>query len=205
MTQRIPCPYMRPLALLLSRLSIMLAVVTCIDAGKGSAQAVPTATGPGSYIAIGTGIAAVQSDYGKQHLAGIAIYADVQPTWRYGVELELRRLQMHSRDQLRQSTYLLGPRITMRGSGLSPYVKCLVGVGHLDFPYGYAQGNYLALAPGVGLEYSLADRVYLRFVDIEYQHWPYFTFGSISPIGVSSGIAFRLNALKRYPGRGHLR
>lgn len=164
-----------------------------------AAQARSTAGGPGSFIAVGGGASAFRSDYGQQTLAGGFVFADVQPTWRFGVELEARSLRLHNAEQLTEASYLAGVRATWRPEGLSPYVKFLAGDGHIGLPFGYGEGDYLALAPGAGLEYTLSDRLTLRAIDVEYQYWPQFSFGPLKPWGVSTGLSFRLNNPSRYP------
>ena len=170
-----------------------------LDAQQVAAQARSTAGGPGSFIAVGGGASAFRSDYGQQTMAGGFLFADIQPTWRFGIELEARSLRLHNREQLTEASYLAGVRATLRPEGVSPYVKFLVGDGHIGLPFGYGRGDYLALVPGTGLEYTLTDRIALRAIEVEYQYWPQFSFGPLQPWGVSTGLSFRLNSLSRYP------
>ena len=163
------------------------------------AQARSTASGPGGFIAVGGGVSAFATDYGQQTLAGGFAFADLHPTWRVGIELEARQLRLHNAEQLKQANYLAGVRVTLWPTGLSPYVKFLAGDGHIDFPFGYGKGDYLALVPGAGVEYALSDRLTLRALELEYQYWPQFTFGALKPYGLSTGISFRLNGVLRYP------
>ena len=161
----------------------------------------PTATGPGSYITVGAGISDFQADYGHNQLSGGFVYVDVNPHWRVGLEGEGRVLRWHSAEQVTEATYLGGIRMALwsRPRRWSPYSKFLAGVGRIDLPYGYAHGSFFSYAPGAGLDIVLTDRISVRAVDLEYQHWPEFTFGSLSPYGVSAGLSVRLNGLARYP------
>lgn len=163
------------------------------------AQARSAAAGPGGFVAVGGGASAFRSDYGQQTLGGGFVFADFHPTWRYGVELEARTLRLHSSEQVTQATYLAGVRATWRPEGLSPYVKFLAGDGHLRFPFGYAEGDYLALVPGSGVEYTLNDRLTVRALEVEYGYWPQFSFGALKPWGFSTGLSVRLNGLSHYP------
>ena len=167
--------------------------------GSIYAQARPTASGPGGFVAVGGGASAFRSDYGRQSLAGGFAFVDIQPQWRVGFELEYRSLRLNSAEQLRQSNYLAGLRATWRPNGWSPYMKLLAGDGHIDLPFGYAQGDYFAVAPGIGIEYSLGDRVTLRALELEYQYWPKFSFGALQPYGLSTGLSFRLNGISAFP------
>lgn len=181
--------------------SLSLGLSSC----KLQAQARATAGGPGSYVAVGGGVSAFRTDYGQQTLGGGFVFADFQPTWRLGFELEARSLRLHSAEQVRQSSYLAGLRATLRPEGLSPYVKFLAGDGHVSLPFGYAQGDYLALVPGAGAEYNLTDRITLRALEVEYQYWPQFSFGALRPWGVSTGLSLRLNNLSPYPKGARVR
>jgi opacity protein-like surface antigen len=164
------------------------------------AQALPTASGPGTYAAVGGGYSGYQVDYGKRAMGGGFVFADVHPTWRYGLEGEARYLRAHSDEDVTQTTYLGGVHIYLRPQAFRPYAKFLVGVGRLDFPFHYGTGTYLALAPGAGVDYLVSDRISLRLIDFEYQDWPQFTYGALHPYGVSAGISIRLNPLRRFPG-----
>jgi hypothetical protein len=155
------------------------------------AQALPTATGPGAYVAVGGTYSRFQADYGEQAISGASIYVDSNLTWRYGLETEARRMTYPNFGE-RQSTLLAGPRWSFRQKGFVPYAKLLVGGGRFDFPYGFGYGNYFVVAPGVGVDLRVGQRVRVRLVDFEYQEWPGFTFGALHPYGVSAGISFQV-------------
>ena len=155
-------------------------------------QALPTATGPGMYLALGGEYSLFEGDYGKQKIRGAAVYVDANPYRRYGVEAEIRQLRYSDFGGMNQVTYLAGPRVSFRSYGFVPYVKMLAGVGRFNFPYHYGEGNYLALAPGAGLDWNVGRRVRIRLIDVEYQYWPQFTFGALHPYGASVGISYRV-------------
>jgi hypothetical protein len=156
-----------------------------------SAQALPTASGPGAAVVVGGTFSDFQADYGARTITGASVYADANLTWRFGIEGEARRMAYPDFGQ-RQSTILGGPRWSFRRSGFVPYVKLLAGGGRFDFPYGYGTGDYFVVAPGAGVDLRLSQRLRLRLVDFEYQAWPGFTFGSIHPYGVSVGISYQI-------------
>ena len=181
------------------RCALVLLLLTGLNARLLSAQALPTATGPGSSIAVGGGGSVFQTDYGQRMIGGLTAYADVNPTWRYGLEGEARFLRLRTSEQVTETNYFVGPRVNLRMGPLRPYVKFLVGDGKIVLPFHYAQGNFFSYAPGGGVEYMIGDRIIVRAIDVEYQLWPGFPYGELHPYGVSAGISFRLNAVSRLP------
>ncbi len=179
---------------------LILLVASCFSVQHAHTQALPTASGPGSYLAVGGGVSWFQADYGHRDLAGGVLYAEANPQWRVGLEGEARFLRVHTAQDVTESDYLGGLRVAiLHPHRLQPYAKFLAGVGRITLPYGYAHGSFLAYAPGAGLDIALNDRLSVRAVDLEYQHWPQFTFGALSPYGVSAGLILRLNPVRRYP------
>lgn len=185
-----------------SQVTILLSLLLLCP--HSTAQNIPTAEGPGSYIAVGGGISAFQADYGQRILGGATLFADVNPTWRIGLEGEARYLRFNSSEDVTESNYLAGPRITLKPGPFRPYVKLLVGAGKIAFPFHYANGTFLAYAPGAGLDYLVNDRVTLRVIDCEYQVWPDFaSYGELHPYGITAGISFRLNPVEHTPKNAH--
>lgn len=161
--------------------------------GQLHAQAKYTATGPGTYIQLGVAASGFQADYGQHHVYGGSVFLDANLSRRVGLEAEVRRLSVHTDEDVRESTYLIGPRISTNRRNFRPYVKVLAGRGQFTFPYHYAQGSYLVIAPGAGLDWRLPrTRISIRVLDFEYQMWPQFSYGAIHPYGISSGISVRV-------------
>ena len=164
------------------------------------AQALPTAIGEGGYTAVGGGASLFQADYGRRDLGGFVAYADINPVWRYGIELEARTLRYHAFEDVTETSYLVGPRISFRpGSRLRPYAKFLMGDGKIVLPFHYATGSFLVYAPGVGADFQFNDRISIRVVDFECQTWPSFPYGQLRPYGISAGVSYRLNSVRRFP------
>jgi hypothetical protein len=181
------------------RLSSLVILALLLPAGRVlHAQAKATATGLGSLLSVGGEGSIFQMDYGKRYVEGFAGYADINPTWRYGAEAEVRFSRFGTNESVYETTYLVGPRVVVspRQGKLRPYAKFLIGLGHINYPFTYATGNYLTYAPGAGVDYVVNDRWIVRAVDFEYQDWPKFTYGALHPYGVSVGIAFRLNPIE---------
>ena len=176
----------------------LLAFALCSNAHT---QALATASGPGTYVAVGGALSGFQGDYGHQDIYGTAAYADVNPHWRVGLEGEARYLRWHTQEQVTESNYLVGLRLQLapRPGRWEPYAKVLAGASRITLPYRYAHGTFFTYAPGAGLEFAWTDRLSVRIVDIEYQRWPQFTYGILSPYGISTGITLRLNEVTHYP------
>jgi hypothetical protein len=155
-------------------------------------QALPTATGPGSYTSVGVTGSLFNVNYGQRWVGGGTLYVDANLYRKTGVEFQLQSLRFHEVSTTRQTTYLAGPRYSFRANRLVPYVKVLAGMGQFTFPYGYGHGNYFVIAPGAGLDFDLSQRLKLRLIDVEYQDWPQFSFGDLHPYGASAGISFRV-------------
>lgn len=165
------------------------------------AQALATATGPGSFIAAGAGVSGFETDYGHNRIGGGFAFVDANPTWRIGLEGEVRLLRWHAQQDVTESTYLGGLRVVVWPTPRrwQPYVKCLVGGGRITLPYGYAHGSFMTYAPGAGLDVVLNDRFFVRAIDFEAQRWPQFSYGALQPYGLSAGISMRLNGISRFP------
>ena len=173
------------------KLALLVALIVPLLGHQLNAQAVPTATGPGGYVVAGATGSLFESNYGQYAVGGIGAYVDINPHRDYGIELEYKSFRYNQQAGIRQTTLLGGPRISHGSRPLVPYVKFMVGQGTFDFPYGYAQGKYLVLAPGAGIDYSVNRRIRIRLIQAEYQVWHQFTFGSYHPYGISSGISFQ--------------
>ncbi len=167
---------------------------------RAQGQALATASGPGSYVAVGGGVSWFQADYGHRDIGGGVLYAEANPHWRFGLEGEARFLRAHTAQDVTESNYLGGIRVAiLHPHRFQPYGKFLAGVGKITLPHGYAHGSFLTYAPGAGLDVALNDRLTVRAVDLEYQRWPTFSFGPLRPYGVSAGILLRLNPVRHYP------
>jgi opacity protein-like surface antigen len=180
--------------------ALIVATVLGAAGKRSSAQVVPSAVGPGSYVAVGAGVSGFQAVYGQRDLAGGFLYADVHPQWRVGFEGEARFLRYHTSEDVTESNYVGGIRVLVfHAHRLEPYTKFLAGMGRITLPFGNAHGSFLAYVPGAGLDVALNHNVSVRAIDFEYQHWPQFPYGSFSPYGISCGIRVRVTPLARIP------
>jgi hypothetical protein len=139
-----------------------------------SAQAVQSADAGGPLLSVGGTASGYYLQYGQIKLLGASVFVDADTRRHFGVEAEARWLQFHQIGRFQ------------------PYVKVLAGVGEFNFPYNYATGSYLVVAPGGGLDYRINRLIRIRVADVEYQLWPQFTYSSMSSVGVSTGIRLRI-------------
>ncbi len=165
-----------------------LLALTC----HANGQAVPTATAAGAYVTVGATGSIFHTDYGQRQVEGFSFYIDANRTRHVGAEFQVQSLQFNQESGIKETTYLAGPRYSFRTSGLVPYVKVLVGQGRFNAPYNYGVGKYFVVAPAVGLDYDLGSRIKVRLINLEYQSWPQFTFGTLHPYGASAGLSIRI-------------
>jgi hypothetical protein len=130
--------------------------------------------------------------YGEQKIIGVTGFVDADSANGIGIEGEGRWLEFHEFAQVHAETYLVGPRFHIDINRFQPYIKGMVGAGNFHFPYNYAHGSYLIVAAGGGVDYRLNHRWSVRVADVEYQSWPQFTFGTMSSVGLTSGVRFRI-------------
>ena len=170
-----------------------MGLLLCLAPMRATAQAEPTAYGPGSFIQVGGTGSLFQADYGQRHLGGESVFVDAHLYRRIGLEAEARSLTINEDEDVHERTYLAGPRFSIFPGKFRPYAKVLIGRGTMYFPYHYAVGSYFVIAPGGGIDWRVGHgRLTVRVFDIEFQQWPSFTYGPLKPYGVSSGIALRI-------------
>ena len=175
-----------------------------------TAQTFPAAEGPGISLWAGASVSIFNPDYGcssnspfscGNQLIGIAPYVHTNGFLlrRVGVEGQARFLHWHGPSGLTESTYLAGPRIYLvRYKKLMFTGKFMIGDAHFDIKGATGTGNYLAYAPGAGVDYHIKRRLLAR-VDYEYQIWPSFQgtqagsgHGGLTPNGFSVGLSYAI-------------
>jgi hypothetical protein len=156
------------------------------------AQAVPAGDGGGVSIFAGATASGFSVQYGEQKMLGVSTVVDADTRRSIGLEGEARWLLFHETEDVHVTTWLAGPRYHRSMGKFQIYGKGLVGVGEFTFPYNYAHGSYLVIAPGGGVDYAITHRFRLRVADAEYQYWPQFTFGPMSSFGISTGLRIRV-------------
>jgi hypothetical protein len=173
---------------------ISLAVLfICIASARAvSAQVGPAGEAGGMSLSAGGTFSGYTLGYGQRKMLGISAFVDADSKGSLGIEGEARWLTFHQTADVHASTYLAGPRYFRNVRRFQPYAKVLVGLGQFSFPYNFAHGNYLVVAPGGGVDFRINRRFRVRLADFEYQIWPQFTYGSMSSVGISAGIRYRI-------------
>ena len=127
---------------------------------------------------------------------GLGTYVDVHFTHWFQVEGEGHWLRFNQLANINESTYLIGPRLPIQRLHFrraTPYAKALIGIGRMNFEYGYATGSFTALAYGGGLDWKLNKRISVRAVDFEYQQWPRWVNNQqLFPYGISAGVGYKI-------------
>ena len=177
-------------------IALLFSPVLVIAQVTYEAERAPVALNAGGYYSY------FDANYAGNHLMGVGAYVDFSPIVldQLGVEAEGHWLTFNGQHGFSESTYLIGPQYRFvwgQRRRLHPYAKVLVGVGEINFPYQLAHGNYFAIAPGGGVDYTLNRRIKLR-VDYEYQLWPSapgipgLPSAMLKPNGVSLGVSYRV-------------
>lgn len=178
--------------------SIALAALACPPA---HAQAAPSAFGPGSSLWAGGEYSNINASfpYGSgERLWGMGGFLDYNRAAHLTLEAEARFLRFNGYHGEAEDSFLAGPRYRFRRLGkFQPYGQFLAGLAHIRFPYQIGTMNYLALAPGAGVNYAVSRRLLLR-AEYELQIWPNSPnlFNEpgheLRPRGFHVGIAYRV-------------
>jgi len=172
-------------------ITILCSVALCV-ARTAQAQVVFSGDKGGITLTAGATATGYAVQYGQQKLLGVSAVVDLDTRRRFGFEAETQWLLFHQTNQLHLDTFLAGGRYHHSFGKFQVYGKGLVGVGQFYFPYNYAQGNYLVIAPGGGVDYRWKRKISFRMADAEYQVWPQFTFGNMSNVSVSAGVLYHI-------------
>jgi hypothetical protein len=157
------------------------------------AQVVPSAFRSPISLTVGGTVSVFNPQYIQNKLVGAGAYIDLNLFHGIGVEAEGRWQRFHETLGISQDNYLIGPRVQVkRFWKVKPYVKALGGFSNMNFEDGIGTGRFTTLAFGGGVDINLTRRWNVRAFDAEYQYWPSFLGGSLSPYGASAGISYRI-------------
>jgi hypothetical protein len=177
------------------RLSAAFAVafIALALAGAARAQVAPSASSVGFGLSVGVTGSGMYVQYGERKMVGITPFFDFDTRHHIGIEGEAHFVQFRQTENLHFTTYSAGVRYHVNFNHFQPYAKGLIGEGYFNFPYNYATGHYMVVTAGGGLDYRLGrSRIQFRLADAEWQYWPQFTYGSLTTLGISSGVRFTI-------------
>jgi opacity protein-like surface antigen len=113
-----------------------------------------------------------------------------------GLDAHARFLNFHDWYGQTKQHYLAGPRYTFLSSNRwHPYASFQIALIREHYPFTLGNANFLALAPGGGLDYHVGHRWELR-ASYEYQFPPNFSNepkSGIHPNGFQTGVAYRIH------------
>ena len=199
------------------RCCLIFGALVAASASSSVAQSLYAAQERHLPIAIGSGLANFDLDYGKdrggeRRMQGITSWLDWSPpnvpSFLKGVGLEIEGRDINfgrpsSLHRMRQDTIAGGvvynwPRYRF----VQPHFQYLLGMGSIDFPSRnprYTHDTRAIQAPGAGLEVAVSHNVKVRCA-YEYQFWPHI-FGprALNPNGFTLGTAFDFRDLRPRP------
>lgn len=182
----------RAARMIAGRLAFSALVLAACLPFTAHAQVRPEGDKGGLILSAGAMGSGFTLQYGERKMLGIAGFVDADTRRRIGLEAEARFIEFHKTADVHAETYSAGVRYHFDYGKFQPYAKGLIGIGTFNFPYDLAHGTYMVVTGGGGVDYTLTRRIHLRAVDVEYQEWPQFTFGSMTSLGVSTGIRVRI-------------
>jgi opacity protein-like surface antigen len=177
-----------------------LALLT-VAAAQAGAQTTPDAHRGGASLWVGAEFSNMQAGFpngSSVRLNGTGFFITYNRTHNWGLDANMRFLNLNSWNGETQQNYLIGPRYTfLRSDKLRPFASFQVGAVRIHYPFEIGTGTSFAMAPGGGLDYSLGRKWAVRG-SYQFQilpNSPNFTnepkFG-IRPNGFQAGISYRL-------------
>jgi len=157
------------------------------------AQAVYTAERT-SRIQAGGGLLYLNNDFTPGSVYGGSFWGDFDFSRHIGLEIEGHLGSLITPDDVTETSYLVGPRISYRRRRLNLYGKIMVGRGtistvHPTLPNTSSTYNIIP-AYGGGLDYQFSRKLNFRVVDFEVQKWPDFEPHTLSPLAISIGLMY---------------
>jgi hypothetical protein len=173
------------------RILLFLGLFTITCAASG--QATPTADRLLS-LQLGAEVSLATPDYGTKDIEGISIYGDLDYGAHWGLDGEIRDLNLNTPEDIGESSYLLSVRYKLNYGKLHPHVRAGAGLGYFN----YDKGDYPAnssvrigvYAFGAGLDYYYSRKIHFRVIDFEYQDWKGYGKDGLTPYVFSIGAAY---------------
>ncbi len=174
-------------------LRLLLTLTFCVSPRLIYSQAVPTSS-RASSIQLGIGWSFASPDFGHRKIQGLSIFGDYNLTRHWSVEGDIHLDRIITPTDISLDSYLIGPRYVLYLNRLQPYAKFLGGVGRFGTDYDRRPNGtytYGVFAAGGGIDVRATRNLNIRAFDFEYQKWPGFRDGGLSPMVYTFGVAYR--------------
>lgn len=162
-----------------------------------AAQALPAASR--EPIEFGAAFSFGSPDYAQTttYVEGLTLYGNAGIRGRLGAQIDVHLDSLLTPIDIGENTYQIGPRFNvLQEDRAKVYLKAIGGIGRFAYQAGsYANPQtytYGVFSFGAGIEYRVSNRINVRAADLEYQSWPGFPGGTLHPVVVSMGLAWRL-------------
>lgn len=141
-------------------------------------------------IQAGAGGLYLKNDFTEHANKGVSAWADYDFNRFLGVEAEAHFGTIVTPDDIGETSYFIGPRVSYRRRNAALYAKIVVGRASIVNQQTDAKSTYNAYAYGGGLDYRISRHFNLRAVDFELQKWPNFEPNTLSPLAISVGLMY---------------
>jgi hypothetical protein len=179
-----------------SRIILSFATLLVLIPASAKAQAIFAAR-ENFRLQAGFGAMYLNNDYSDRAAQGIAFWVDADfghfRNIIIGAEGEAHYGTIITPDDIGETSYLVGPRLTYQRRKMSVYGKLLVGKATITNQLFHVSSSYnVAPAFGGGLEYHVSRKFNLRAFDLEMQQWPNFEPHTLSPLSVTVGVSYSI-------------
>ncbi len=141
-------------------------------------------------IQAGAGGMYLNTDYTESSNKGVSIWGDYDFNRFLGAEVEAHFGSIISPDDIGETSYFIGPRVSYRRRNAALYAKIVVGRATISNQQVNTSSTYNAYAYGGGLDYKVSRHFNVRAVDFELQKWPDFEPHTLSPLSISVGLMY---------------
>jgi Outer membrane protein beta-barrel domain len=179
-----------------SRIILSFAILLVLIPASAKAQAIFAAR-ESFRLQAGFGAMYLNNDYSDRAAQGVAFWADADFGHFRGIiigaEAEAHLGTIITPDDIGETSYLVGPRLSYQRRKLTVYGKLLVGKATITNQLFHLSSSYnVAPAFGGGIEYHVGHKWNVRAFDVEVQQWPNFEPHTLSPLSVTVGVSYSI-------------
>ena len=119
-------------------------------------------------------------------ISGLSVYGSFDFSRHFGVIGDIHKLSL---SRPGEDSYLFGPRYVFHYHRYNPYLKFQGGLSRFQTTRNTSY-TYKIYAFGGGVDFHFREHINIRAIDLEYQNWPQFPSGGLSPFVGTVGIAY---------------